>query len=256
MEPMIIPSSEGGLPQRNTSFGGDVVQRLFGVLVGIVLINVLWVVLELFDSDIGRPGEGFWPSHADAFSEFRLLVVDGFQGETLFSHTGATLLRVAASVLLALVIGGGLGAAMGSQKTLRNLLDPFVSFMRLFTPGALVSLSLLFLGLGERNIILTTGFVCTWIVADGVARTMVADGSSDQTVDQLVQLARTVLLAAWIVVAFSEIIGSANGLGSAIWTARTFFRTGMMLTIGLWSTLLFLAADYSIRLVGRLLRQQ
>ncbi len=55
-------------------------------------------------------------------------------------------------------------------------------------------------------------------------------------------------------VAFPEIILAAVGLGSLIWTARTFDRTGPMLAMSIWSALLFSAIDYGIRLLGRALR--
>ncbi len=226
--------------------------RVLGVLVAVVLLNVVWLILSLIDgSGGGRIDERLWPTHRHVWSETLLLLTDGFMGETLFTHTGATLGRVLASLAVAALVGGGLGWAMGSHERLRGLLAPFVGFMRMFTPAFVLPISINFLGIGGRNIVLSAGFITTWFVADGVSRAIASSSSGEQRTAELVRLARTALLISWLVVAFTEVIGSATGLGSAIWTARTFFRTGMMLSVTIWSTLVFLVIDYGISLLGR-----
>lgn len=251
MEPTTL-SSDVEQPGATMSFGAELRLRLLGVVVGIGLLNLVWLVLYLLSGGSGQQ-DLRWPSQADTWSELWLLTFDGFQGTTLFTHSVATLSRVLSVMVVALVIGGGIGVALGSRQQLRHLFDPLLSFLRVFSPAAVLPMLYVFFGLQWPVIGLTAGFVVTWFVADRVARVLASSPTRQNFIEEMVQIVRAALLVTWLVVVFAELIGASVGLGSAMWTARTFFRVGMTMGVGLWSALLIAAMDYGIRLLGRLL---
>ena len=250
MEATILPS-DVEQPSDKMSFGAEVRLRLLGVLAGVVLLNLVWFVLYLVSG--GGQGDLRWPSQGHVWSEMWLLTFDGFQGTTLLRHSVATLSRVLSAMAAALVIGGGIGVALGSRKQLRHLFDPLLSFLRVFSPAAVIPVLYTFLGIQRPVIGFTAGFVATWLVADRVARVLASGPTRERLIEELVQIVRVALLVTWLVVAFGELIGTGVGLGSAIWTARTFFRMGMVTGVGVWSALLIATMDYGVRLLGRFL---
>jgi len=226
----------------------DVALRLLGVVVAAVALNIMWLVLSQMDSL-----QEFWPSHRTAWSDFKLLVTDGFQGVTLAAHVGATVGRVAFALFVGGAIGGCIGAAVGSTRLSRNLADPFISFMRLVTPAAVLTIAILARGLGEMPTLIATTLPIVWIIADAMSRGVVDVGFGRDLIRiHVVPAARTALLVAWIAVSFAETISSSTGIGAAVWAARTFFRGGIVVSMLVVSTLLFLVVDYLIRLLGRL----
>lgn len=240
----VVPRGSGG---DRAAFVDEIRERLLGVVVAVVGLNVIWLVLGwTLEDDV-------WPSHRHAWDEFFLLATDGFQNRTLLAHVGATLGRVLFAMVVGGLIGGAIGAAIGSRRRARNLTDPFVSFVRFVSPSAVISIAIAIVGIGEVARLFAATLLVVCVMADGTARGVLQTSSRDKLVGwHLVSSARAALLVVWITITFNELIGAETGIGSAIWSARTFFRQGMIVALLLTSTVLFMAIDYVIRLGGRL----
>lgn len=229
-------------------------QRAIGVVVAIVLLNMLWLFIELFDGGSSRGiADNHWPSHGETWSAFLELWRGAFLGTTLMRHTTATLVRVIVPLVIGGLLGGTIGVAIGARSGVREYFDPFVSFLRLLAAAAILPFAILLFGIGDTPLVFTSSFVLTWVIADGVASALAASEPA-AVPGRLTQLARQALLISWLFVSFSELIGAREGLGGAIFSARPFSRTDIMVALALWSTLLFLIIDYVIRFLGRLFR--
>jgi ABC-type nitrate/sulfonate/bicarbonate transport system permease component len=173
--------------------------------------------------------------------------------------------RLAEGYVLALVIGVGLGVAIGSNRTLRALVEPVLEFLRAIPPPALVPILFLLSGIGSGTKILIIIFGCVWPIllnaVEGVRavdpvltdtcrsyriggllrlRTFVLRSASPQ----IVTGARQALSVGVILMVISELKASTDGLGYTIQQFQEGFQypqmwTGVLL-LGLIGVLLSL----------------
>lgn len=68
---------------------------------------------------------------------------------TLWQHTLASLGRVMIALIAAILIGVPIGILMGSNRTLKAVLDPLLEFYRPIPPLAYLPLLVIWLGIGE-----------------------------------------------------------------------------------------------------------
>ncbi|GAA3208025.1 ABC transporter permease [Actinocorallia longicatena] len=118
-----------------------------------VLAGAWWAATE--DST-----DFFWPPLSDILGTF---------GETWFTGRFTadvlpSLARLLAGYLVALVLGVGLGVAIGSFRTLRGLVEPVMEFFRAIPPPVLVPILMLFAGIGNGMKVLVIVSGCLWPV--------------------------------------------------------------------------------------------
>jgi ABC-type nitrate/sulfonate/bicarbonate transport system permease component len=100
----------------------------------------------------------YWPPLSEILGVFPETWFEG----RLTSQVLPSLLRLAAGYALALVVGIGLGVAIGSSRTLRGLLEPVLEFFRAIPPPVLVPILILFAGIGTSMKILVIFSGCVW----------------------------------------------------------------------------------------------
>ncbi|MEU5880532.1 ABC transporter permease subunit [Spirillospora sp. NPDC047279] len=194
----------------------------------------------------------FWPPLSSILGTF---------GETWFegrftSDVLPSLGRLGAGYLLALVLGVGLGVAIGSVRVLRALLEPVLEFFRAIPPPVLVPILMLFAGIGTGMKVLVIASGCVWpILLNTVEGVRALDEVLRDTArayrmgprSRLVHLvlrgaspqiaagARQALSIGIILMVISEMFAASNGLGFTIIQFQRGFSIPQM-----WSGILLL----------------
>jgi len=251
-----------GTNQRKTVTFGDgaaVTGNPLISLVTVVSLVGLWAISEA----IGLTDSTFFPGPKKTFDEGWLLATEGFQTVTLAEHLFASLKRIILGFFLGVIIGVPVGLAMGLSNTLRGIFDPLIELFRPIPPLAFIPLLILWFGIGDRPAIVMLFFAAFFIMViaarAGVTGVRVSKvhaayslGASKKQILRHVILpnalpeifvgARVAIGVCWGTLVAAELVGSQEGLGAMIWTARTFFRNGMVvfgiILIGLIGVLL------------------
>ena len=194
----------------------------------------------------------YWPSLSTILDALRRTWTwDMFQQQALPS-----LYRLLAGYLIAVVVGVGLGALIGTSRTVRALLEPVLEFLRALPPPVLIPAAILLSGIGDRTKILVIVFGCVWPVLlntiEGVRgrdevlsdtcrtygitgllrlRNLVLRAASPQ----IVTGARQALPLAIILMVISEMMAANEGLGFTVLQFQRGFQIPEM-----WSGVLLL----------------
>ena len=169
----------------------------------------------------------------------------------------ASLFRVSAGFLLAVVLGVPAGLQLGHSTRARAAFLPLVNFFRSLSPLAWIPFAILWLGIGDPPaiflifmaaffpIVLSTTAAVANIpsVFFRVARDLGISGprllsavTLPAIAPQVITTLRVVAGLTWLVVVAAEMIAGRDGLGFAIWDARNGLRIDLlaaaMLVIG------------------------
>ncbi|HET7695382.1 MAG TPA: ABC transporter permease [Vicinamibacterales bacterium] len=169
----------------------------------------------------------------------------------------ASLFRVSAGFMLAVLLGVPAGLLLGHSARARAAFLPLVNFFRSLSPLAWIPFAILWLGIGDAPaiflifmaaffpIVLSTAAAVANIpsVFFRVARDLGIDGPALLTGVTLPAIAPQVITAlrvaaglSWLVVVAAEMIAGRDGLGFAVWDARNGLRIDLlaaaMLAIG------------------------
>lgn len=131
-------------------------------LYGVLMVLILWQGLHM-----GLQSDAI-PSPLVTFSNCLKLLATG----EILIHTGVSLLRLIAAITLALLVGVGIGLAMGLNKTVDQLLSPVLYILFPVPKVALLPILFIFFGLGEVSkvslIFLIVIFQITLMVRDAI----------------------------------------------------------------------------------------
>jgi NitT/TauT family transport system permease protein len=189
-------------------------------------------------------------------------VVVGFGQEIgsgrLFDDLVASLFRVTAGFLLAVVLSVPFGLWLGHHVHARAAFLPAVNFFRNLSPLAWIPFAVLWFGIGDPPaiflIFLATFFPMALAVSAAVANIpavyfqvareyglhgvrLLAGVTLPAIMPQFITALRVTAGVAWLVVVAAEMISGRDGLGFAIWDSRNGLRTDLtvceMIVIGL-----------------------
>jgi NitT/TauT family transport system permease protein len=236
------------------------IRALPSVAVIAIVVAVWWVAVV-------ATGSVIFPTPWQVVTGAVELIEDG----TLFEHIGASLLRVGAGFLLAVVVGVPLGLWMGWVRFAHDTLNPIFQMLRPISPIAWIPIAILWFGVGDASpiylifissvfpmIVQTTAGVHTieqrYLRAAenfGVSRTTLFSRVVIPAVlPQIITGMRIGLGVAWLVVVAAEMIALRSGLGYLIIDSRNagnrydLVIAGMII-IGLIGLLL----DFAMRLL-------
>ncbi|MDS2173484.1 MULTISPECIES: ABC transporter permease [unclassified Nesterenkonia] len=192
----------------------------------LILVVIWWVTSDRADSF-------FYPPLRDILATFGPTWFEG----RLTADVVPSLGRLLAGYALAMVIGVGLGTAIGLSSRLRAFLEPVLEFFRAIPPPVMVPILMLFLGIGTGMKIFVIAAGAVWPIllntVEGVRgvdevlrdtartyrlgrltqlRTLVLRGATPQ----IVTGARQALSIAIILMVISEMFAAHNGLGFTI----------------------------------------
>ncbi len=190
----------------------------------------------------------------------------------LWADTWASLSRLWAGLGVSVVIALTLGVLAGLVPLARALLGPFVAFVSMVPPLALLPVLLIFLGLGDlskvalivigvapiltRDLALTvenlprelivkaqTLAASSWLVALRVVLPMV--------LPRLIDSLRLQLGPAFLFLIAAEAISSDQGLGFRIFLVRRFFAMDIIFPYVAWITLLAVMMNWALIVLRR-----
>jgi NitT/TauT family transport system permease protein len=195
----------------------------------LVLLALVWEIvarLNLIDSSA-------LPSLSKVAAAWADLMRDG----ELIDNGASSLYRAAAGLLLAVVVGGGLGLCMARWRLLDVFVNPLVELFYPLPKSALIPVTVLWLGFGDGSKILLIFLGCMIPVTIGAyngargsdhalvwsARSMganrlrmILDVVMPSALPELLNGIRTALALAFILLVSSELIVSQKGFGYLI----------------------------------------
>jgi ABC-type nitrate/sulfonate/bicarbonate transport system permease component len=210
-------------------------------IVSVICFIILWYVITTY---FVGPSETL-PTPQGLLATFWSLVTEGYTGRPLWLHISTSLQEALGGYVLGILVGTPLGLAMGLNSTLRAVLMPYVDFFRPIPPISLVTLFVLFFGIGLASkvglIFLSVFWFIILAAADGVrsvpsdlmrAGRNVGMGSLQLfryvvlpgTMPAIFTGMRTTLSISWALVVAAELVAGHTGLGYMIIDASNFFR--------------------------------
>lgn len=216
----------------------------------------------------------FLPSPAAVWAKFVVVARDGFVDATLLQHILASLWRVFAALITAILVGVPVGLAIGISRIGRGVFDPLLEFLRPIPPLAYLPLIIIWFGIGEPSKILVIAIAMLAPVAlstaagvRGVSRERVdAARSLGATRAQVIRHVilpsalpsiltglRIALGAGWSTLVAAELVAATRGLGFMIQSAAQFLVTDVVVMGILVIAIIAFALEFIIRRIERVL---
>jgi NitT/TauT family transport system permease protein len=208
------------------------------------------------------------PSPPEVVAKGASLAANGI----LIRDIGASLGRVLVGFAIGTLLSIPVGFLMGWYATVRSLLDPWIQFLRMVPPLAILPLSVVVLGTGEVArvfvIFLASFLACIVATFQGVVsvdRTLINAarvlGANDGTIFRRVVVPasspfifvgmRVGLGSSWATLVASELIAAQDGLGFRMQQAQLFFDLPTIFVSIIFIGLLGLAMDRLLMLAER-----
>ena len=235
------------------------VMRLSGYLVGFASLFALWHVASVY-----LLNSVLFPPPLRVIAKAVELAEDG----TLWSNASVSLQRIALGFLFGSLLGVPLGLAIGSFAIVRRLLEPYTEFLRFIPATALITVAVIWFGIGEGSkvflIIYTTIFIVIINTAAGVSavapnkiRAAKSLGASRAQVFFFVALPATLpyiltgmrlaMGNSFVTIIAAELVAANAGLGKMIWDARLYMLVDQIFVALLVLGLLGFTADRLFR---------
>ena len=217
-----------------------------------------------------NPSDKLLPSPAqlwDAIERMALLPDPRTGAYPLWSDTAASLSRLGAGLAIATVIALAIGLLIGMLPYMRALLAPFVAFVSMVPPLALLPILFITLGLGEAAKITLIVIGVTPIMirdlalrARDIPREMIVKAETlsasswlialrvvlPQILPRLLTCLRLQLGPAFLFLIAAEAISADSGLGYRIFLVRRYLSMDVIFPYVAWITLLAVAADLGL----------
>ena len=235
------------------------VMRFSGYLVGFASLFALWHVAAVY-----LLNSVLFPPPLRVIAKAVELAEDG----TLWSNASVSLRRIALGFLFGSLLGVPLGLAIGSFAIVRRLLEPYTEFLRFIPATALITVAVIWFGIGEGSkvflIIYTTIFIVIINTAAGVSavapnkiRAARSLGASRAQVFLFVALPATLpyiltgmrlaMGNSFVTIIAAELVAANAGLGKMIWDARLYMLVDQIFVALLVLGLLGFTADRLFR---------
>jgi NitT/TauT family transport system permease protein len=208
--------------------------RYGGYVVGFVSLFVIWHLAAVY-----LVGSVLFPPPTLVFKKAVVLVKNG----VLFGHLWASIQRILAGFIAGSLLGIPIGLAMGSFRPVRKVLEPYTEFLRFIPSVAMITVAVIWFGIGEASkiflIIYTTIFIVILNTAAGVSaiapnkiRAAQALGATraqiflhvalPATVPYILTGMRLAMGNSFTTIVAAELIAANEGLGKMLWDGRMF----------------------------------
>lgn len=186
----------------------------------------------------------------------------------LLADTWASLKRIGIGVGLAALGGLLAGINMGLLPKVRMLLSPFLTFLSMVPPLAILPILFIALGVDElskvaliflgvfpviaRDLMMSTAQIPREQIVKAITlgastTTVIYRIVLPQVLPRLIDAVRLSLGGAWLFLIAAEAIASTEGLGYRIFLVRRYLSMDVILPYVLWITALGFAADWLLR---------
>jgi ABC-type nitrate/sulfonate/bicarbonate transport system permease component len=235
------------------------VVRLAGYVIGFGSLFAIWHVASVY-----LLNSILFPPPVRVVTKAIELARDG----TLWENASISLQRIALGFFFGSLIGIPLGLAIGSFGIVRRILEPYTEFLRFIPATALITVAVIWFGIGEGSkiflIIYTTIFIVIINTAAGVSgvapnkiRAARSLGASRAQVFCFVALPATVpyiltgmrlaMGNSFVTIIAAELVAANAGLGKMIWDARLYMLVDQIFVALLVLGLLGFTADRLFR---------
>jgi ABC-type nitrate/sulfonate/bicarbonate transport system permease component len=228
-------------------------------LIGFASLFAIWHVAATW-----LLGSVLFPPPWKVFLKAIELAEDG----TLWEQSSASLGRIATGFAGGSLLGVPLGLAIGSFPIVRKLLEPYTEFLRFIPATALITVAVIWFGIGEGSkiflIVYTTIFIVIINTAAGVsavapnkiraARSLGASRAQiflfvafPATVPYILTGMRLAMANSFVTIVAAELVAANNGLGRMIWDSRMYMLVDQIFVALLVLGLLGFTADRLFR---------
>lgn len=233
--------------RKTVSFGDPQAAKggLFWSIVSVAAIGLLWTIAAYFE----WTNPIFFPSPATTWNQFINVLTEGYRNTTLLEHIGISVYRLMTGFILGCLVGIPIGFAMGLSRLWNGLWHPVVEFMRPIPPLALIPLSIIWLGIGDRSKISLLFLAALWVMVlsaragvQGIRLSKIHAaytlGASKKQVLLRVILPnalpeiftgmRVAMGVCWGTLVAAELVGADSGIGYMITVAGKFLDTALV----------------------------
>jgi NitT/TauT family transport system permease protein len=208
--------------------------RYGGYALGFVSLFVLWHLASVY-----LVSSVLFPPPSIVFRKAVILVLNG----VLLEHLWASVQRILIGFFAGSLLGIPIGLAMGSFRPVRQVLEPYTEFLRFIPSVAMITVAVIWFGIGEASkiflIIYTTIFIVILNTAAGVSaiannkiRAAQALGATrgqiffhvalPATVPYILTGMRLAMANSFTTIVAAELIAANEGLGKMLWDGRMF----------------------------------
>jgi NitT/TauT family transport system permease protein len=233
--------------------------RLGGYFIGFASLFALWHVASVY-----LLNSVLFPPPGRVVAKAIELAQDG----TLWENARVSLERIGLGFLLGSLIGIPVGLAIGSFGLVRRILEPYTEFLRFIPATAMITVAVIWFGIGEGSkiflIIYTTVFIVIISTAAGVsavtpnkiraARSLGASRAQvfwyvafPATVPYILTGMRLAMGNSFVTIIAAELVAANAGLGKMIWDARLYMLVDQIFVALLVLGLLGFTADRLFR---------
>lgn len=199
-------------------------------------------------------------------------MVELIKNGTLFEHIGMSLMRMLTGWIGGSLVAVPIGLVVGSFLTARAVIDPFIHFLRFIPAIALVTLFIVWFGVGELSKILLVMYATSFIVLINTATGVVSVHENKRlaaqtfgatpgqilrrvtipaTIPAIYVGMRLALASSFLVIVAVEMLAAESGLGYLIWTSKLYFKIDWMFVGIFLLGALGLLADYLWKMFGK-----
>ena len=208
--------------------------RYGGYALGFASLLVLWHLASIY-----LVSSVLFPPPAIVFRKAVILVRNG----VLLEHLWASVQRILVGFIAGSLLGIPIGLAMGSFRPVRQILEPYTEFLRFIPSVAMITVAVIWFGIGEASkiflIIYTTIFIVILNTAAGVSAiannkiraAQVLGATRAQiffhvampaTVPYILTGMRLAMANSFTTIVAAELIAANEGLGKMLWDGRMF----------------------------------
>jgi NitT/TauT family transport system permease protein len=213
---------------------GRLWSRYGGYLIGFASLFILWHLASVY-----LVSSVLFPPPVIVFRKAVVLLKNG----VLVEHLWASIQRILAGFIAGSLLGVPIGLGMGSFAPLRKILEPYTEFLRFIPSVAMITVAVIWFGIGEASkiflIIYTTIFIVILNTAAGVSaiapnkiRAAQALGATraqiflhvalPATVPYILTGMRLAMANSFTTIVAAELIAANEGLGKMLWDGRMF----------------------------------
>lgn len=226
-----------------------------------LIFLIIWQVASLFYTKSFLPGP--WETVMGA----KDILADG----TLIRFMGVSILRVLKGWTISMCVGIPIGILIGKNRNAKQLFEPFVNFFRFIPAISLLTMFLMWFGVGERSKVAIIIYAsCFTIIVNTVSGVVSVEPQRIQAARALganeLQVTLSVILpsavpyifngirlglgSAFTAIVGAEMLASNEGIGYLIYTSRLFFRMDWVLTGVFVLGLMGFLSDKLLRFLG------
>ncbi len=259
-------STSSVAPSRSATAGASAFSRFVNASAAIapylVSFGALFLTWHVFSAYVVQ--SVLFPSPIAVFTKTATLIANG----TLVDNILASLQRIMIGFFLGSALGIPIGLTIGSFKVARKLIEPWTEFLRFIPAVAMITIAVIWFGIGEESkiflIVYTTIFIVILNTAAGVAsiapnklRAAQSLGANKWQLFALVAFPATVpfiltgmrlaMANSFTTIVAAEFVSAQFGLGVMLWNGRMFMLIDEIFTALVMLGLLGFTADRIFR---------